>query len=139
MRRRLLATVPLIALLCLVLGLVAAYAAPPAPVTDLRAQSSGTGMILTWTHTDATADHYELWRSDTPYAMPGTTGMVKVVDVWPGALDEEVTYPDTASAIGNVSLNVFSRCARSMPPVRRRTSQIEPASLISESSPRRLK
>ena len=33
----------------------------PPPVTDLRAEISGTSVILTWTHTDVTVDHYEVW------------------------------------------------------------------------------
>ena len=54
MRRRLLVIAPLITLLCLFLGTVIASAEGPAPVTDLRAQKSGTSVILTWTHSDTT-------------------------------------------------------------------------------------
>jgi hypothetical protein len=34
-------------------------------VADLRAQKSGTSVILTWTHSDVSVDHYEVWWSDT--------------------------------------------------------------------------
>jgi hypothetical protein len=85
MRRRLLVASPLLALLCLVFCAVSASAAGPAPVTDLRAQKSGTSVILTWTHSDASADHYEVWWSDSPYAAIGDAGMVKIVEVTPTA------------------------------------------------------
>jgi len=106
MRRRLLVIAPLIALLCLLFVKVSASAASPAPVIDLRAQKSGTSMILTWTHSDATADHYEVWWSDSPYAVIGDAGMVKIADVTSAVLGE-VTYTDTASGVGNTAVNSF--------------------------------
>ena len=106
MRRRLLVASPLLALLCLAFGAVSAFAAGPAPVTDLRAQKSGTSVILAWTHSDGSADHYEVWWSDSPYAAIGDAGMVKIADVTPVA-PGTVTYTDTASGVGNTAVNSF--------------------------------
>ena len=64
-------------LLVLAVGSVLAWAfivaaqGAPSRVTDLRAERSGDGIILTWTHTDGAVDHYEVWRSDRPYANVG--------------------------------------------------------------------
>ena len=47
---------PCAILLALILTLsiaISAFAESLAPVTDLRAQKSGTSVILTWTHSDA--------------------------------------------------------------------------------------
>lgn len=84
-----------------------ADAAPPAPVTDLRAAKSGTSVILTWTHSDATADHYEVWWSDSPYAAIGDAGMVMIATVTPTATPSQLTYTDTASGVGNPAVNSF--------------------------------
>ncbi|MCX6029280.1 MAG: hypothetical protein NT169_08255, partial [Chloroflexi bacterium] len=84
-----------------------AHAAPPAPVTDLRAQVSGTSVILRWTHSDASVDHYEVWWSDSPYATPGDAGMVMIATVTPGASSSDATYTDTASGVGNTAVNSF--------------------------------
>ena len=64
---------------------ITVFAGAPSPVTDLRVQRSGTSAVLTWTHTDSTVHHYEVWWSDSPYAVPGDAGMVKIADVTPGA------------------------------------------------------
>ena len=77
----------------------------PAAVTDLRAERSGTSVILTWTHSDSTVDHYEVWWSDSPYAAPGDPGMVHIADVTPGVVGAAVTYTDTASGVGNPAVN----------------------------------
>lgn len=80
----------------------------PTPVTDLRAEISGTSVILTWTHTDATVDHYQVWWSDSPYGAPGDAGVVHIADVpAPGVLNDPVTYTDTASGVGNSTVNSF--------------------------------
>lgn len=79
----------------------------PAPVTNLRIQRSGTSVILSWTHADAAVDHYGLWRSDSPYAVPGSVGMAKVIDVRPDSLNATVTHTDNPSAIVDAGLNVF--------------------------------
>ncbi len=84
-----------------------ALAEGPAPVADLRAQSSVTSVILTWTHNDPTADHYEVWWSDSPYAAVGDAGMVKIATVTPIATPSELTYIDTASGVGNAAVNSF--------------------------------
>ncbi len=85
-----------------------ASAAAPAPVTDLRIQAAeGNAITLAWTHRDATAVRYEVWRSDRPYANVGEAGMFKLATVDAGPLDAEMTYPDTFSAVGQVTLNVF--------------------------------
>ena len=100
-------------LLLLVVAVVAtafvlpASAQTPAPVTDLRATRVDTSVILTWTHRDATAVRYEVWRSDRPYANVGEAGMFKLATVDAGPLDVEMTYQDTFSAVGVTTLNVF--------------------------------
>ena len=83
------------------LMVITVFAGAPSPVTDLRVQRSGTSAVLTWTHTDSTVHHYEVWWSDSPYAVPGDAGMVKIADVTPGAAPSEATYTDTASGVGN--------------------------------------
>ena len=52
-------------------------------------------------------NHYEVWWSDSPYAVPGDAGMVKIADVTPGAAPSEATYTDTASGVGNPGVNSF--------------------------------
>ena len=84
-----------------------ALAAPPVPVPDLRVQRSGTSAVLTWTHTDSTVHHYEVWWSDNPYAAAGDPGVVKIADVTPGATGTSASYTDTASGVGNPGINSF--------------------------------
>ena len=70
MRTRL--TILLLAVVLLATAFAPAVsAAAPAPVTDLRTTRADTSVILTWTHRDATAVRYEIWRSDRPYAAVG--------------------------------------------------------------------
>ncbi len=101
----------LLTVLLVSLGLLlapsSAHAAPPAPVTDLRAQRSGTSVILSWTYADVTAHHYEVWWNDSPYAAPGDAGMVMIATVTPGAAPSEAIYTDTASGVGNTAVNSF--------------------------------
>ena len=89
------------------LMVITVFAGAPSPVTDLRVQRSGTSAVLTWTHTDSTVHHYEVWWSVSPYAVPGDAGMVKIADVTPGAVGAAVTYTDTASGVGNTAVNSF--------------------------------
>ena len=79
----------------------AAAEGTPGPITDLQIQRAGTDATLTWTHRDATMEHYEVWRSDSPYAVPGSAGMAKVIDIRPGALGAKVTYTDHFGTIGD--------------------------------------
>ena len=92
--------------LCL-LVVATALAAPPSPVTDLRGEASGTNIVLRWTHNDDTVLHYEVWRSEDPYAAIDDLGMEPLASVTPGDVGSEVGYTDMESGLGYPSTNHF--------------------------------
>ena len=105
-RKRIAVPRPLAVSLCL-LVVATALAAPPSPVTDLRAEASGTNIVLRWTHNDETALHYEVWRSEDPYAAIDDPGMEPLASVTPGEIGGEVGYTDMESGLGYPNTNHF--------------------------------
>ncbi len=59
--------------------------------------------MLSWTNNDSFVDHYEVWRSTSPYFNPGDAGSVKVdVSATMGA----VSYTHVG-ALGDVNTNYY--------------------------------
>jgi hypothetical protein len=77
--------------------------APPDPVTVSIAKS-GNDVVLSWAHSDALVDHYEVWTSADPYFLPNDPGSTKLADVTP--VLSSGTYTHTA-ALGNASVHHF--------------------------------
>lgn len=78
--------------------------AAPAAVTDLRAQRASNGLRLTWTHVGGSVDHYEVWRSASPYFSPGAGGSAKISPNIPppaGGPGAAMEFTDTSSHVGN--------------------------------------
>ena len=86
---------------------ITVFAGAPPPVTDLRVQRSGTSAVLIWTHTDSTVHHYEVWWSDSPYAVTGDAGMVKIIDVTPGVGTRRQQPTPTRPAASASRVNSF--------------------------------
>jgi len=65
-----------------------------------------TGIQFSWTDVGGTVDHYEVWRSSTPYFTPGDAGTEHIADVAP-ASGGAVIFTDTTSHIGNPDVNDY--------------------------------
>lgn len=95
------------ALTCLLLAWLVASAAP-APISDLRIARAGVSAQLSWTHGDASAQSYRLYRSDDrPYADPGATGSRLVATVTPGATGAPVSRSDPDVGAGDPKRNSY--------------------------------
>jgi hypothetical protein len=82
--------------------------AAPAPVADLSIAASGVSAQLSWTHHDADAAGYRLYRSDDkPYATPGATGSKVVATVTPGASGSTVSRLDADAGTGDPKRNSY--------------------------------
>ena len=58
----------------------------PALVSDLGIARSGTDVVLSRTHLDASIQKNEVWRtSNLPYGMPGAAGAFQADTIFPGA------------------------------------------------------
>ncbi len=75
----------------------------PSSVT-LGISKSGSDAVLGWTNSDALVDHYEVWRSTSPYFQPGDAGSSKLSEV--SASVGSLVYTDTG-ALGDVNNNYF--------------------------------
>lgn len=75
----------------------------PAAVDDLAAQRVSNGVKLTWTHVGGSVDHYEVWRSESPYFTPGAAGSTKISGNLPppASPGTAMEFTDTASHAGN--------------------------------------
>ncbi len=75
----------------------------PDPVT-LSISKSSLNVVLSWTNTDSLVDHYEVWRSSSPYFNPYDAGSAKLGDV--SAFVGAMSYSDV-SVLGDIVNNYF--------------------------------
>ena len=98
----------LLAALSLVPASAAAAPSAPSPVSDLRIARSDDTVVLSWTHTDASIQRYEVWRAvNQPYGMPGAAGTFLADIVVPGALGTPASYTDIGAGIGDPDLDGY--------------------------------
>jgi subtilisin family serine protease len=75
----------------------------PAAVSDLRISISGMDVLLQWGHQDSSIVRYEVWRAiDTPYFTPDASG-IKIGEVTPGHIGDELSFTDTSSPLRDAS------------------------------------
>lgn len=96
-----------LALMGLVLTGLIAFAAP-GPVADLRIGRSVVAALLVWTHADASAASYRLYRSDDlPYAAPGATGSRVIATLTPASPGSAVSRSDPDAGVGDPKRNSY--------------------------------
>ena len=71
---------------------------PPAAVSDVQVSMDGTAPRLSWSHSDSAAHHYEIWRSTSPYFVPGVGGSdtLRLRTIPAPALGAVAEFSDTA-------------------------------------------
>jgi hypothetical protein len=97
-------------LAALLLAPASATAAPsaPAPVSDLRIARSDDTVVLSWTHSDASIQRYEVWRAvNQPYGMPGAAGTFLADSVFPGALGALASYTDIGAGFDDPDIDGY--------------------------------
>jgi uncharacterized repeat protein (TIGR01451 family) len=82
--------------------LVLGSATPP----TLAISQVTDGVRLAWTHVESNVDHYEVWRSPSPYFYPGSGGSTKLQDI-PVDPSNVYEYVDTSSAVGSIGDNSY--------------------------------
>jgi hypothetical protein len=98
----------LLAALSLVPASAAAAPSAPVPVADLRIARSDDTVVLSWTHTDASIQRYEVWRTvNLPYGVPGAAGTFLADTILPGALGTPASYTDIGAGIGDPDLDGY--------------------------------
>lgn len=92
--------------LCFALRAPVVHSSTPLAVTDLRIARQGpaTGVtaVLTWTHNDASAASYEVWRASSPHATAGAANTARLAQVTPGGVGSPASYTDWSSSLNNI-------------------------------------
>jgi len=89
-------------------GLILPGAYTPSAVASLTARAEDGNLVLTWNHADGAIHHYEVWRSaSTPYALPGSSGTMKIATLNPEPGNPTMTFTDRESGLGNDGVDMF--------------------------------
>ena len=76
-------------------------------VQDLTLNIVSTGVELSWDDVGGPADHYEVWRSGTPYFDPGDAGAQRIANNIPANPNAKIVYTDAADHLGDPDTNDY--------------------------------
>ena len=65
---------------------------------------TNTGTQLDWTAAPGAVDHYEVWRSESPYYAPGDPGTTKLADI---PANGTLSYTDSPGGGGDAAVNYY--------------------------------
>lgn len=79
----------------------------PQVVTDLSISEDAGQVHLEWTDVGRGVEHYEVWRSQSPYFTPGTASAELIAPDVPANPGGTVTYTDATSYLNNPDINDY--------------------------------